>query len=175
MREPLDLSSLPGMSLAQLREAWARHMGRARAPVQKRLLVRELAWRTQERTHGGMDRQTHRLLREAMRKAVATRTDRKDPQESDPRPRQRSRSQPPTLPASSRLVRTWRGTAHEVHVLEGGRSFRYQGRTYASLSEIAREITGTRWSGPRFFGLVSREQEPEQTAAPRRAKGGSAA
>ncbi|MFZ8977248.1 MAG: DUF2924 domain-containing protein [Pseudohongiellaceae bacterium] len=53
----------------------------------------------------------------------------------------------------TRLVREWHGKNHIVEVeIEG---FRHQGRQYASLSEIAREITGTRWSGPRFFGLKS--------------------
>ena len=49
------------------------------------------------------------------------------------------------------LVREWQGETHEVTVLESG--YRWQGETYRSLSRIAREITGTHWSGPRFFGL----------------------
>jgi len=59
------------------------------------------------------------------------------------------------LQANTRFVRTWRGVRHEVVVVEGG-TFRYRERTYDSLSEIARAITGVRWSGPRFFGLRSR-------------------
>ena len=51
----------------------------------------------------------------------------------------------------SRLVRSWRGTRHEVMVVEKG--FVHRGKVYRSLSEIARVITGARWSGPRFFGL----------------------
>lgn len=51
----------------------------------------------------------------------------------------------------TRLVREWHGSNHTVEVLAEGYS--YQGKTYKSLSEIARIITGTRWSGPRFFGL----------------------
>ena len=51
------------------------------------------------------------------------------------------------------LIRTWRGRKHEVTVLDDGKAFRYRDTEYASLSEIAREITGARWSGPRFFGL----------------------
>ena len=50
-----------------------------------------------------------------------------------------------------RLVREWRGETHDVLVLEDG--FQWRDRTWRSLSQIAREITGTRWSGPRFFGL----------------------
>ena len=54
------------------------------------------------------------------------------------------------------LVREWQGETHEVTVLDSG--YRWQGETYRSLSRIAREITGTHWSGPRFFGL----QDPSE-------------
>jgi hypothetical protein len=63
----------------------------------------------------------------------------------------------PTLPRrikpGSVLVRDWKGRSHRVSVLASG--FEYEGKTYVSLSEIARAITGTRWNGPRFFGLRS--------------------
>ena len=51
------------------------------------------------------------------------------------------------------LIREWQGTAHRLTVLDDGVSF--NGSRYRSLSEVAREITGSRWSGPRFFGLRS--------------------
>ena len=54
------------------------------------------------------------------------------------------------------LTREWGGQHHRVMVLEGG--FAWQGRTYSSLSEIATAITGTKWNGPRFFGLRDRKQ-----------------
>ncbi len=57
----------------------------------------------------------------------------------------------PSLRTGSRLVRDWNGESHIVDVAKGG--FVYRGQTYKSLSAIAREITGARWSGPRFFGL----------------------
>jgi len=56
----------------------------------------------------------------------------------------------PTLTSGNRLVRDWQGKTYIVDVLEDG--FRWQEQTYKSLSAIATEITGTRWSGPRFFG-----------------------
>ena len=58
---------------------------------------------------------------------------------------------PKSLMAGTRLYRVWRGSAHEVLALAEGYS--WQVRTYKSLSEVARAITGTRWSGPRFFGV----------------------
>lgn len=73
-----------------------------------------------------------------------------------PPPRQRSAAArlAPRLEGGARLLRTWRGRPHEVTVLEQGKAFEYRGTRYPSLSEIARLITGTRWSGPRFFGLA---------------------
>lgn len=161
---PMDLASLPARSLADLRALWSVHVGRASPPLQKRLLIRELAWRTQAKAHGGLDAQTSRLLKAAMRasggarrgqsggrpnpkpaRAVSARTDRPAPA--------------PALLAGTRLVRTWHGRSHEVSVLDGGRAFRYRDQTYPNLSEIARLITGTRWSGPRFFGVVSRRRQ----------------
>jgi hypothetical protein len=60
------------------------------------------------------------------------------------------------------LVREWRGISHQVSVLEKGFSFR--GKRYRSLSEVAREITGTRWSGPLFFGLKRSQEESRDGA-----------
>jgi DUF2924 family protein len=62
-----------------------------------------------------------------------------------------------TIEPGSLLLRRWRGVLHEVKVVEGG--FHYRNQHYRSLSEIARLITGTRWSGPLFFGLKRRPKE----------------
>jgi hypothetical protein len=55
------------------------------------------------------------------------------------------------LKSDARLVREWNGVTHVVDRIENG--FLYRGKTYRSLSAIAKEITGAKWSGPRFFGL----------------------
>jgi hypothetical protein len=60
------------------------------------------------------------------------------------------------------LIREWQGTAHRVTMLDDGVSF--NGKRYRSLSEVAREITGSRWSGPRFFGLRSQITENSHAA-----------
>jgi hypothetical protein len=65
-------------------------------------------------------------------------------------------------------VREYAGARHEVFVVEGG--FSWQGKTYPSLSAIAKEITGTRWNGPRFFGL---RDDQARSVAPQEAGGGS--
>lgn len=186
----IDLERLPSLSIAALRRLWAEHMGRASPPAQKRLLVRELAWRVQERAHGGLDAETRRLLAIASRSAIATgsaaRGSRLQPKDGTSTPTRRPRGDVSTaraaardLPPTTRLVRTWRGITHEVHVLDGGRHFRYRDQTYRSLSEIAREITGTRWSGPRFFGLTTRASNDDgivprsKPKRPRPTEGGS--
>lgn len=75
----------------------------------------------------------------------------------DPAQKQETRARKRRVTAQLRtgsvLIRTWRGREHKVTVLEDGERFRYRDTEYRSLSEIAREITGARWSGPRFFGL----------------------
>src|SRR5258707_9400356 len=64
------------------------------------------------------------------------------------------------------LVREWKGKSHRVMVLADG--FAYDGETYSNLSEIAVLITGTRWNGPRFFGLRSKTQESDEPMVPGR-------
>src|SRR6266498_3281765 len=66
------------------------------------------------------------------------------------------------LKPGTRLLRDWHGRGHEVMVLDDG--FSWEGRNYRSLSEIARAITGTRWSGPVFFGIKSRASAPRREA-----------
>jgi hypothetical protein len=61
-----------------------------------------------------------------------------------------------SLSAGARLVREWHGRTHSVEVLKEG--FLFERRTYRSLSQIARRITGAHWSGPRFFGLVKKRK-----------------
>ncbi|MDF1767893.1 DUF2924 domain-containing protein [Maricaulis sp.] len=62
----------------------------------------------------------------------------------------------PKLKPGAQLMRTWNGVTHRVDVVEEG--YRYKKETYASLSAIAKMITGTHWSGPRFFGLITRKK-----------------
>lgn len=104
--------------------------------MSRALLVRALAYRMQENTLGGLDRATQRLLDRAANDLAAGR----------PLAGPGVKIKPGT-----RLLREWNGRVHEVIVLE--RSVQYAGKTWPSLSAVAREITGTRWSGPRYFGL----------------------
>ncbi len=102
------------------------------------LLMRQLAWHIQEKTFGGHDAATLRLLdaygRRDADKAVLFKR----------------------LKAGTSVVREYQGVRHIVTISEAG--FVWQGKTYDSLSAIAREITGSRWNGPRFFGLRTGER-----------------
>ena len=135
-----DIADLEAMSPAALRATW-REVYRKPAPdVSPDLLRRGIAYRMQERIHGGLSpavrKQITRLAHLLERSGDLT-----APGEISLKP-------------GTRLVRAWHGTTHHVLVCDEG--FDYAGRHYRSLSQIAREITGTRWSGPRFFGLKTR-------------------
>ena len=165
----VDLAALPKMKLSDLHDLWHAHFGR-KEPPQRRIIVRELAYRVQAQRDGGMDAATRRLLQKAMRSATAKNAREQSvvPQDGNtPRRFRRTpdRTPPSPLPPGSRIVRVWRGRTYEVTVVDGGRAFRYRDRTYTSLSVLAFEITGSKRSGPRFFGLVSGRSAPETSEA----------
>ncbi|MCB9848488.1 MAG: DUF2924 domain-containing protein [Phycisphaeraceae bacterium] len=143
---PDDLNTLADLTPSQLRERWKKLGVRGDPPHFKQALLRDIAWHIQQRTRGGLDAETRRRLRAATRNAPNPTSARGDPVK-------RKRRERIPLRTGATLVRTWRGRRHEVTVLDDGKRFRYRDAEYASLSEIAREITGARWSGPRFFGL----------------------
>ena len=104
------------------------------------LLRRCIAQRIQEKAYGGLSGPTKRLLDQLVKATAA-------------KPKGRLEL-PRRIKPGSELVRTWKGKTYRVVVLQDG--FIYDGKTYASLSEIASLIAGTNWNGPRFFGLRSK-------------------
>ena len=137
-----EIARLRGLALAGLQARWRTMFGwRAPAHLPKHLLLRILAYRLQAEVHGDLDAASVR----ALDRLAKTGSDR-----SAPLPRASS-VKPGTL-----LVREWDGVLHHVITLDQG--FAWNGTSYRSLSEVARAITGTRWNGPRFFGL--REASP---------------
>ena len=138
-----EIAHLRGLDLAGLRARWRGLTGRAAPPhLSKTLLLRVLAYRVQAAAFGDLDQATTRLLDRIAEEARAGR--RIDVPVPD-----RVGLRPGTV-----LVREWEGTPHRVMVMEQG--FAWNGAPYASLSEVARAITGTPWNGPRFFGLRDR-------------------
>src|SRR4051812_44764437 len=126
-----EINRIRSLALDALRRRWRAEFGRIPpAGLSKDLLGRMIAWRLQERAFGGLDRDSLRFLDSLSRQGG----------------RGRRHLKPGTV-----LVREYRGQRHTVTVARQG--FDWQGTTYPSLSAIARAITGTSWSGPRFFAL----------------------
>jgi hypothetical protein len=123
------VAALESMDVARLRERWVEVYGQPSPPMRSPYLLRLLlAWRIQAVVFGGLDAATRRAVVSKARPRIG-----------------------PTLSSGTRITREWRGRPHDVEVVEGG--FLYSGEKFASLSEVARKITGVRWNGPRFFGL----------------------
>jgi len=135
----IQVAALPDKSTDELKSMWGDLFGTKPPPYNKSFLVKRLAYRIQELAFGGLSESTENRL-EAMSR---------DPVYADPKRTRRRITNRPV--AGTRLIREWQGVEHHVTVLEDG--FEYQGCRYKSLSVIARTITGTRWSGPVFFGL----------------------
>ena len=125
-----ELTQLEALSSAALRERWRALVGTPPPRVSPKMLRLALAWEIQARAHGGLTRATTNML--------------------DQLARAKTRTQPPR--AGMRLVREWVGQVHVVTIGED-QVIRWDDREWRSLSEVARAITGTRWSGPAFFGL----------------------
>jgi hypothetical protein len=141
-----DVNQIRSLGIDALRKRWRLMFG-AIPPrgLTKDILGRMIAYRIQEEAFGGLDRETIKLLDRLAR---------------DHRPSELNRR----LKPGTILVREYEGTRHTVTVVADG--FLWQEKTYSSLSTIAQLITGTKWNGPRFFGLrVPGAQEVEQTPA----------
>ena len=124
------LARLETLSPAELRIEWQTVTGDVVPRVSPRLLRLALGYELQVAVHGGLSRQTQQRLSQIANGKTATRA----------------------AGPGTRLVREWGGKLHVVMIGEDG-VIRFSERNWKSLSEIARHITGTRWSGPAFFGL----------------------
>jgi hypothetical protein len=138
MHAPAGFTSGSHVDAAALREAWQRlHRMAAPAALSPDFLRRDIAYRQQADRHGGLSADTPcRLAARASAHAGQA------PQ---------SRSAAPRIKPGSTLLREWHGRTYTVLALDEG--FEMAGQRFASLSEVARHITGAHWSGPRFFGL----------------------
>ena len=129
-----QVARLETQGLEDLRSLWRTRFGdppRIRSPELLRLM---LAWRLQASVWGGLDATTRRRLKAP------------------------SVGEGPTdgLPLGARVAREWKGEVHAVTVVVDG--YLWRGQTHTSLSAVARAITGTRWNGPRFFGLRDQDR-----------------
>lgn len=125
------LAELAAMMPTALKEEWLRVHGKEPPRIAASLLARALAFDMQCAAQGGAgERMRQRLTETAAGRAPST----------------------PALASGTQLVREWGGESHHVLMEAEGRCT-YKGRTFASLSALARHITGAHWSGPRFFGV----------------------
>ena len=148
MKQPADrdglareLAGLPQLDTDALKEHWRKLYG-TEPPhrFSHLLLAYAVAYRLQEKALGGLKPATRRILTRVAEEAASGQA---------VSVRSISKARPGT-----RLLREWRGATHEVILLDDGVLFR--GKRHRSLSEVARIITGSRWSGPAFFGLKQR-------------------
>jgi len=136
--KPRGTGDLAGASLDELRREWQRLYLSEPPRISRELLIRGIAYRRQELQHAGLGKTTRRKLKTLAKMFRTTGRVSPDPGLA--------------LKPGARLVREWHGRTHTVTVTEDG--FEYAGTSYTSLTKIAKQITGTQWSGPRFFGLV---------------------
>lgn len=140
------IAALDNFSLLELRKRWSR-LFNSSVPkgLSRDLIVRGIAYKIQEGVFGGLSQAGKRKLR-----TLAKQLEADDRSGFDPGL---------TLKPGTKLIREWRARTYTVIVLPDG--FQFEGRRYGSLSKIAREITGVRWSGPRFFGLKKEHANAE--------------
>ena len=135
-----EIAALGDLSRPELAERW---LSTFKTPppkgVRRPLMIRALAYQLQAKRWGGLRRDTVGRLR-----AIASGTAVEAPSAAC--------EAKPSIGPGSRLYREWNGKTHVVEVGEDG--LHWNGKTYRSLSAVARAITGARWSGPRFFGLT---------------------
>ena len=147
----VELASISELTIADLRAEW-RRLYRSDPPkaISRDLLELAVAWKLQEKALGGHSYATRQRL-----KSISDTLD-----AVGKLARRRARS----LKPGARLVRTWHGETHTVRVTDDG--YEWRGKRWQSLTSIAREITGTKWSGPRFFGLSGQNNDAARTVDP---------
>src|SRR3954469_18737633 len=142
----VEIARLRELDVAALRASWHTVFGRRPPPHRPRhLLFRILAYRLQADRLGDLDTESQRLL-----DAIGS------PEDAGKRAVEIKRLTTEMRPGTM-LAREWNGGMQRVAVLAEG--FAWNGKTYRSLSKIAQAITGTRWNGPKFFGLRDKPSE----------------
>jgi len=140
------LDRIRSLGLEELRREWRRLFHGDPPKISRDLLTLGVSYRLQEIEHGGLGKATRRKL-QTMANDLR-RTGRVGPTPGV------------SLKPGARLIREWHGRTHTITITENG--FEYAGTSYASLSKIAKKITGAHWSGPRFFGLLAARRPPSE-------------
>ncbi|MCB9984077.1 MAG: DUF2924 domain-containing protein [Micavibrio sp.] len=130
-----EIAALPALSRDELKQIWKDLFESTPGNCSNEFMIRRIAWRMQEMQYGGLSSVTKDKIKKLQKKSKNI--------------RKRKDSMPPP---GTMLTREHGGQEHRVMILADG--FEYRGCKYKSLTEIATKITGTKWSGPRFFGLT---------------------
>lgn len=130
-----QLDAIEAMSADELKAEWRRVNKCPPPAISRGLLVLALGYHLQCKAMGKMASSTHNVLHRA----------------------ERGTSHSTPVPTGARLMRSWNGQTYVVETAEDG-TIRWNNREWRSLSEVARAITGTRWSGPAFFGLCRKKE-----------------
>lgn len=139
---PAQLAALEKMTVAELRDKWQEVYGQSTSAGNKAYLRKRIAWRIQELAEGGLSDRAKARIQELVADAPI-------------RWRQPRQGRDPRLPVPGTvLTREYKGTEHQVTVLEDG--FEHEGQRYDTLSKVANAITGAHWNGFLFFGLQGR-------------------
>jgi len=132
MRHSLDLQALAALAREELKTLWQAELGSVAPKRISRLMIARMLTNERQWIASGQSKQTYQ---KKLKRLLAS----------------RQKDQPVAKPGA-RLIREWNGRKHTVDVLPDG--YLWNGKTWRSLSAIAKEITGTKWSGPRFFGVA---------------------
>lgn len=147
-----EIVRLRGLGLTDLRAVWQQHYGTAvPKTLRRKILILSIAWKIQADAVGGLKPSTRKYLRQAAedaRSGVAVRA-----------------FSSGRIKSGTKLIRAWRDKTHTVTALADG--FEWQGSRYRSLSEIARNITGTRWNGLVFFGVKPSPLKSKGVSSPK--------
>lgn len=156
-----QLSALGRMNMAALRAKYEEAFGEPTSSHNAAFLRKKIAWRIQERAEGGLTQRVRARIAELQGSAPLRERPRSEaaaaPPAVNPGAVARAARDPALPPVGTMLRRIYQGRSHDVTVTQGG--FAYHGKTYPSLSTIAKVITGTTWNGRLFFGLTTRKRK----------------
>ncbi len=148
-----EIAALDSLDTKALQERWLElYQREPPSRIRAGLLRLGIAYRLQEKAYGGLKPQAVRLLRKLAAELRAERASKHSGSESTDAVSPQWAAQSPPLSPGTQLMREWNGSTEVVDVVANG--FTWRGNVYRTLSAVAVAITGTKWSGPKFFGLI---------------------
>jgi len=159
-----QLAALQNLVVSELREKYFEVFGEPTRSRNKDYLRKKIAWRIQELAEGGLSKKAQDQIEKLAADAPARWRRPRGMPKLVPFSEEQEPQRDPHLPdVGDVITRTFKGAEHEVTVLDAG--FQYRGKTYPSLSMIARKIPGTNWNGFLFFGLQKRKKQIDEEVA----------